>query len=46
MKTDVNRDIIWELVELAGLTPVMIILMDETWSALRIRPMELVKRKK
>jgi len=35
--TDLNRDIIRELVPSAGLDPVRQISLDETWSALRLK---------
>lgn len=38
-KSDVNRDSINTQAKLAGWTGVAIIAIDETWSALRIRPL-------
>ncbi len=35
--TDLNRDIIRELVPAAGLDPVRQVSLDETWSALRLK---------
>lgn len=35
--TDLNRDILWKLVEPAGLHPVRMVALDETWSAMRFR---------
>mgnify|MGYP000526833911 CR=1 FL=1 len=43
MKTDVTRDIGWEEVAKAGWRPVTQIAIDETWSALRFRPVDDVK---
>jgi hypothetical protein len=43
VKTDITRDRGWEPVTAAGLRPVTQIAIDETWSALRWRPIELVK---
>ena len=46
IKTDVTRDIGWEVVAEAGWRPVSQISIDDTWSALRFRPTSDVKRKK
>jgi hypothetical protein len=43
VKTDLTRDRGWAPVTAAGLRPVTQIAIDETWSALRWRPIELVK---
>jgi len=40
VKTDITRDRGWEPVTAAGLRPVTQIAIDETWSALRWRPVE------
>lgn len=45
LKSDINRDILWKMVEPYGYSPVMIVSLDNNWSGLRIRPSELVKRK-
>ena len=45
VKTDINRDILWKLVENFNMRPVSMISLDNTWSAMRIRPSELVKSK-
>jgi len=37
VKTDLTRDIGWEVVERAGLNPVTQVSVDDTWSALRFR---------
>jgi hypothetical protein len=42
IKTDINRDTGWTVVQEAGLRPVMQVAIDETWSALRFRPVERV----
>lgn len=44
IKSDLNRDSLWKLMEPTGLSPVMQIAIDETWSALRFRPSEKVGR--
>ncbi len=43
VKTDITRDRGWEPVTAGGLRPVTQIAIDETWSALRWRPIDLVK---
>jgi hypothetical protein len=43
-KTDINRDRGWEVVLNAKYDGVHQIALDETWSALRFRPAELIKR--
>lgn len=40
IKTDVNRDTLWQAVEKMGWRPVRQIAVDETWSAVRFRPVE------
>jgi hypothetical protein len=45
VKTDLTRDRGWEPVTAGGLRPVTQIAIDATWSALRWRPIELVKSK-
>ncbi len=42
IKSDIKRDVAWDVFALAGLRPVAQIAIDETWSALRGRPSELV----
>ena len=37
-RTDVNRDSLWRLVAPYGLRPITQVAVDETWSALRFRP--------
>lgn len=36
--TDLNRDVLWELLGRSGLTGVTLVALDETWSAMRFRP--------
>ena len=38
VKTDVNRDTLWPVVQAHGWRPVRQIAIDEVWSALRFRP--------
>jgi hypothetical protein len=40
--TDLSRDVFWTALEGDGLRPVMQVSIDDTWSALRFRPAELV----
>ncbi|MEA2645252.1 MAG: hypothetical protein QOE92_335 [Chloroflexota bacterium] len=40
--TDLNRDILWELVGRMGLTGVTLVSIDDRWSAMRFRPPERV----
>ena len=40
--SDLSRDRVWKLMIPTGLRPVTQIALDETWSALRFRPTELV----
>jgi hypothetical protein len=37
-KTDVNRDSLWRLIAPYGLRPITQVAVDDTWSALRFRP--------
>ena len=39
VKTDVNRDRLWVAVQPIGWQPVRQIALDETWSAMRFKPM-------
>jgi hypothetical protein len=45
VKTDLNRDILWRLVEGLGPRPVAQVSVDELWSAMRLPPPERVKRR-
>ncbi|CAG0929523.1 hypothetical protein TFLX_01335 [Thermoflexales bacterium] len=40
VKTDVNRDKLWEAVAPIGWQPIRQIALDEVWSALRFKPVE------
>ena len=42
IKSDLNRDSLWKLMEPTGFRPVTQIAIDDTWSALRFRPSEKV----
>jgi hypothetical protein len=42
VETDLNRDVLWELMSGTGYRPVAQVSIDEVWSALRFRPAELV----
>ncbi|MDX5346569.1 MAG: YdeI/OmpD-associated family protein [Hymenobacteraceae bacterium] len=44
IKTDLNRDSGWEPVTAAGLATVALVAIDANWSAVRLRPEELVQR--
>jgi hypothetical protein len=46
MKTDLNRDILWKLVEKHGLAGVAMVSIDEVWSAMRFRPADKVGKSK
>jgi hypothetical protein len=46
VKTDISRDTGWDVIAQAGLRPIMQVSVDETWSALRFRPAELVGKSK
>ncbi len=38
-RADVNRDSLWQLIAPYGLRPITQVAVDETWSALRFRPL-------
>lgn len=40
--TDLNRDILWELLLEKGIRPVTQVSIDDTWSAIRFRPSDAV----
>jgi hypothetical protein len=42
VKTDLNRDILWEILLEKGIRPVMQVSIDSVWSAIRFRPAEAV----
>ena len=43
IKTDINRDKLWEFAMEYGIRPVSAISINDTWSGLRFRPIENVK---
>ena len=45
VKTDVNRDSLWEIGEEYGITSVAASSINEIWSALRFRPIDRVGKK-
>ncbi len=38
LKSDLSRDVLWQELSGTGMSPVTMIAIDETWSALRFRP--------
>jgi hypothetical protein len=38
-RTDINRDTLWPILSEYGLRPITQVAVDDTWSALRFRPM-------
>ena len=44
VKTDVNRDTLWPIIQAHGWRPVRQVAIDEVWSALRFRPGTLETR--
>jgi hypothetical protein len=42
IKTDVNRDRLWEAVSKTGWRPVRLVAIDDVWSAMRFRPEQQV----
>lgn len=46
IKSDIKRETVWKAVELIGLDAVTQVSINETWSALRARPIEKVGTKK
>lgn len=44
VRSDLSRDVVWELMQGSGLRLVTQISIDETWSALRFQPAERVGR--
>lgn len=43
IKTDINRDKLWEMLKPTGYRPVAQVSIDRDWSAIRFRPTEKVK---
>jgi hypothetical protein len=39
-RTDINRDSLWPMLSEYGMRPIAQIALDETWSALRFRPLK------
>jgi hypothetical protein len=44
IKSDLNRNVVWDIARSVGMKCVTQIAIDETWSALRCRPIEMVGR--
>jgi hypothetical protein len=44
VKTDLNRDKLWESLKEKGIRPVTQVSIDNVWSAMRFRPLEQVGR--
>jgi hypothetical protein len=42
VKTDLNRDILWGIVDEYGFKGVTLVSLDDVWSAMRFRPADLV----
>ena len=42
--TDLNRDVLWKLLDGKGIRPVRQISIDDTWSAMRFRPGSIADR--
>lgn len=45
VETDLTRDVGWEMIKEVGLRPVTQVSVNDTWSALRFRPVERVGNK-
>jgi len=43
IKTDINRDVGWDAAKAEGLEVVSAVSIDDTWSALRFRPLHEIK---
>lgn len=43
LETDIHRDAGWETLTAAGWRPVRLVALDDTWSAVRLRPFSKVK---
>jgi len=43
VESDLDRDVVWKMLEPAGLRPVTQVAVDEVWSALRFRPIDKVR---
>jgi hypothetical protein len=44
--SDISRDVGWDIIEAAGLEGVALVAIDETWSASRFRPKELIGKRR
>jgi hypothetical protein len=44
VESDLDRDVVWKMLEPTGLRPVTQVAIDEVWSALRFRPSDKVKK--
>jgi hypothetical protein len=44
VESDLDRDVVWKMLEPTGLRPVAQVAIDEVWSALRFRPSDKVKK--
>jgi len=44
VKTDLNRDVLWGIVDEYGFKGVTLVSIDDVWSAMRFRPADLVGR--
>jgi hypothetical protein len=42
--TDLNRDLVWRRLEREGLAGVTLVSLDDEWSAMRLRPLDEVRR--
>jgi hypothetical protein len=45
IKSDLNRNVVWDIARSVGMKCVTQIAIDETWSAIRCRPVEMVGKK-
>jgi ribosomal protein L25 (general stress protein Ctc) len=43
VESDLDRDVVWKMLQPTGLRPVTQVAIDDVWSALRFRPVEKVK---
>jgi len=43
VESDLDRDVVWKMLEPTGMRPVTQVAIDEVWSALRFRPIDKVK---
>jgi hypothetical protein len=45
VESDLDRDVVWRMLQPAGVRPVTQIAIDEVWSALRFRPSDRVNQR-